>query len=197
VNTAFATSWPAPEPSRGARLGWATLLTPLGYVALTGYDALAFRCIRRPLAYPIGVVRQPDGTILAFTNVWCGAEHEEISIDLMRYRAGGPKGVMDFLFTELILWGQAQGYRWLDLGMAPLAGLEEHPLAPAWNRVGSFLFEHAEHFYNFEGLRQYKDKFNPVWEPRYLMYPGGFVLPSILLDCAALAAGGLREIVTK
>ena len=147
--------------------------------------------------YPIGVVRQPEGTILAFTNVWRGAEHEEMSIDLMRYREGGPKGVMDFLFTELILWGQTQGYHWLDLGMAPLAGLEEHPLAPTWNRVGSFLFKHAEHFYNFEGLRRYKDKFDPVWEPRYLMSPGGFALASILLDCAALTAGGLRGIVTR
>ena len=42
---------------------------------------------------------------------------------------------MDYLFIELMLWGQQAGYRWLNLGMAPLSGLEAHPLAPrgtAW-----------------------------------------------------------------
>ena len=56
--------------------------------------------------------------------------------------------------------GRAQGYRWLNLGMAPLAGLEQHPLAPAWHRVGNFVFRYGEHFYNFDGLRRYKAKFS-------------------------------------
>ena len=67
----------------------------------------------------------------------------------------------------------AQGYRWFNLGMAPLSGLEAHPLAPAWHRVGNFIFRHGEHFYNFEGLRRYKAKFDPAWEPRYLVARGG------------------------
>ena len=71
---------------------------------------------------------------------------------------------MDYLFIELMLWGRNQGYRWFNLGMAPLSGLEAHPLAPAWHRVGNFIFRHGEHFYNFEGLRRYKMKFDPVWE---------------------------------
>jgi len=44
---------------------------------------------------------------------------------------------MDYLFIELMLWGRQAGYRWFNLGMAPLSGLEAHPLAPAWHRVGN------------------------------------------------------------
>ena len=108
-----------------------------------------------------------------------------------------PRSAMDFLFVELMLWGRAQGYQWFNLGMAPLAGLEEHPLAPAWHRVGNFVFRYGEHFYNFEGLRHYKSKFRPVWEPRYLVAPGGIALPRILLDVSALIAGGIKELFAK
>ena len=104
---------------------------------------------------------------------------------------------MDYLFVELLLWAQGAGYHWLNIGMAPLAGLEKHPLAPAWHRVGNFVFRYGEHFYNFEGLRRYKMKFNPTWEPKYLVAPGGIALPRILLDVSVLIAGGVRELFHK
>jgi phosphatidylglycerol lysyltransferase len=81
--------------------------------------------------------------------------------------------------------------------MAPLSGFEESPVAPLWNRLGRFVYEHGERFYNFQGLRAYKDKFDPAWEPRYLVYPGGLRLPRILADVAALIAGGYRRILLR
>ena len=42
-------------------------------------------------------------------------------------------------------------------------------------KLGAFLYRHGEAFYNFQGLRAYKEKYNPVWEPHYLAYPGGLV----------------------
>src|SRR6185436_7709617 len=135
--------------------------------------------------------------IVAFANLWPGGEREELSVDLMRHREDAPVGVMDYLFLELMLWGKEQGYRWFNLGMAPLSGLEERALAPLWNRVGALVFRHGEHFYNFQGLRQYKEKFDPVWEPRYLACPGGLVLPRVLADIAALIGGGLRGVVGR
>ena len=45
---------------------------------------------------------------------------------------------MEYLFTELMLWGKQQGYRWFNLGMAPLSGLEGRSLAPLLEPVRRF-----------------------------------------------------------
>ncbi|MFC3690876.1 bifunctional lysylphosphatidylglycerol flippase/synthetase MprF [Chenggangzhangella methanolivorans] len=135
--------------------------------------------------FDMAVVRY-QGRVVGFANVWSGADREEATVDLMRYAPDAPKGVMDALFVRLMLRAKAEGYRWFNLGMAPLSGLTEHPLGPTWNRVGAFVFRYGDNFYNFEGLRTYKSKFNPTWEPRYLACPGGWVLPQILLDITAL-----------
>ena len=76
-------------------------------------------------------------------------------------------------------------------------GFDVRMLAPLWNRAGAFLFRQGEHFYHFRGVRQYKAKFDPVWEPRYLASPGGLALPRILANVAALISGGLSGIVRK
>ena len=133
------------------------------------------------------------GKPVAFANLWTTATRAELSVDLMRFDPRAPRCAMDYLFSELMLWGQHAGYRWFNLGMAPLSGLESHPLAPAWHRVGNFVFRHGEHFHNFEGLRRYKAKFDPTWEPRYLVARGGIALPRVLVDISVLIAGGMKE----
>jgi phosphatidylglycerol lysyltransferase len=104
---------------------------------------------------------------------------------------------MDYMFLELLLWSKQQGYRWFNLGMTPLAGLGDHSLAPLWDRLGTFIFRHGEHFYNFQGVRHYKEKFDPVWEPKYLAFPGRIALPRILLNLASLISGGLKGVVAR
>ncbi|HET8656954.1 MAG TPA: bifunctional lysylphosphatidylglycerol flippase/synthetase MprF [Longimicrobiaceae bacterium] len=145
--------------------------------------------------FPVALVEM-HGKPVAFTNLWPGPRKEELSVDLMRFAGGGPRNLnlMDVLFVQTMLWGREQGYRWFNLGMAPLSGLESSAVAPLWMRFGSFVYRHGNAFYNFEGLRLYKAKFHPVWEPRYLAYPGGLALPRILADVAALIAGGYRRI---
>ena len=115
----------------------------------------------------------------------------------MRYHRDAPKNVMEALFVHMMKWGKEQGYLWFGLGMAPLSGFEDSPLASLWNRLGTFMYEHGDSIYNFQGLRAYKDKFNPVWEPHYLAYPGGLRLPRIMADVSALVAGGYRKIFRK
>jgi phosphatidylglycerol lysyltransferase len=146
--------------------------------------------------FPIGVIHL-DGKIVAFSNLWLGAEKEELSPDLMRYLPSAPSGIMEYLFIQLMVWGQQEGYRWFNLGMAPLSGLEDRTLAPLWNRLGALVFRHGEHFYNFQGLRQYKEKFNPEWTPKYLASPGGLALPRILTNVATLISGGLKGVLGK
>ncbi len=139
---------------------------------------------------PSAVVRN-DQEILAFSNLWLGGGKEECSVDLMRYDPESGHGVMDFLFVDLMLWARQEGYRWFNLGMAPLSGLEQRPQAPLWQRVGGLIYRHAEHFYNFQGLYQYKAKFNPQWTPRYLACPRGWQLPTILANLISLISGGV------
>jgi phosphatidylglycerol lysyltransferase len=146
--------------------------------------------------FPVALVRAGNEPA-AFANLWLSGSREELSVDLMRFGPDAPRGAMDYLFIELMLWGQAQGYRWFNLGMAPLSGLERHPLAPAWHRVGNFVFRHGEHFYNFEGLRRYKMKFDPEWDPKYLVARGGTSLPRVLVDVSILIAGGVKELFAR
>lgn len=115
----------------------------------------------------------------------------------MRFLPDAPHGVMDYLFISLMLWGKQQGYRWFNLGMAPLAGLTNRPYAPLWHRVGSMIYQHGEHFYNFQGLRSYKEKFDPVWEPRYLASPGGMALPRIMTNLTTLISRGAKGMLAK
>ncbi|NOK12965.1 bifunctional lysylphosphatidylglycerol flippase/synthetase MprF [Corallococcus exercitus] len=145
---------------------------------------------------PVALVRK-DGVLTGFANVWAPETKEELSVDLMRYLPGSPHGAMDFLFTSLMLWGRQQGFRRFNLGMAPFSGFEERTLAPVWNRLGALVFRHGEHFYNFQGLRQYKEKFRPDWAPRYLASPGGLALPGVLTGVASLVSRGLGGVVAR
>lgn len=146
--------------------------------------------------YPAAIVRQQD-RIVAFANVLIGSDKEQLSIDLMRYLPELRLGLMDYLFANLMLWGKQEGFRWFNLGMAPLSGLETRALASLWTRLGAFVFQYGEHFYNFQGVRQYKDKFDPEWKPKYLACPGGLVLPLVLANVASLISGGLKGVVAK
>ena len=157
--------------------------------------SLGFFDERYLMNFECAVVRC-GGAIVAFANIW-RAGTNEMSVDLMRYSAAAPKCVIDFLLVECMLWGKAQGYAWFNLGMAPLSGLEEHALAPAWHKLGRMVQRYGEMFYHFEGLRKYKEKFAPVWRPRYLAAPDGLAMAGALLDVTALISGGVSKVLRK
>jgi phosphatidylglycerol lysyltransferase len=146
--------------------------------------------------FDIAVVRRA-GAIVAFANILRAGADTELSADLMRYNDAAPKGVIDFLLVECMLWGKALGYQWFSLGMAPLSGLEEHALAPTWHKLGRMVQRYGETFYPFAGLRKFKEKFLPVWRPRYLAAPGGFGMAGALLDVTSLISGGVSKVLTK
>lgn len=145
---------------------------------------------------PIALVRAGERPV-AFATLMTTDLTAEASIDLMRHVPDVPNGTMDFLFARLLLDLQAKGYQRFGLGMAPLSGMAEHPLAPRWHRLGRLLFSHGENFYNFQGLRAFKEKFVPEWEARYLAAPGGIAPLFVLADVAALISGGLRGVIAK
>ena len=138
---------------------------------------------------PVAVVRQ-GGRIIAFANLMPGGDR--LAVDLMRFTPDAPPGTMDFLFIHVIQWAKAGGYRWLDLGRAPLAGLENRRLAPVFARVGALVFEEGGALYGFAGLRAWKAKFAPDWRPCFIAAPASTPLAFALLDVALLTSGGWR-----
>jgi len=144
----------------------------------------------------VAIVRR-GGDIVAFANLWGDTVGHELTIDLMRHSPDAAPGTMDFLFVRLIEHARATNYAWFNLGIAPLSGVEARAHGPLWGRAAALGVEHGGHFYNFQGLRQYKEKFGPEWQPVFLASPGGIRLPRILADVAALTSGGVRGILGK
>ncbi|WP_448662720.1 bifunctional lysylphosphatidylglycerol flippase/synthetase MprF [Sphingomonas sp. CJ20] len=130
-----------------------------------------------------------EGRIVAFANIWETPNREEISVDLMRHVPDTPYGAMDLLFVRLFQYGAEQGFARFNLGMAPLSGLNDGPLAPVWSRLGAAVYGHGERLYGFSGLRSYKSKFAPDWVPRYVAVTLGLSVPRALIDLAALIGG--------
>ena len=74
--------------------------------------------------------------------------------------------------------------------MAPLSGIHHTAYNPFWNEFANLIYSHGERFYHFQGLRKFKEKFNPVWSPRYLICPGGMEVPLALSDILSLISKG-------
>ncbi|WP_211441475.1 bifunctional lysylphosphatidylglycerol flippase/synthetase MprF [Collimonas humicola] len=149
------------------------------------------------LRQPVAVIRRAQ-KIIAFASLMCpDVSRVEAAIDLMRQLPDAPPGTMDFLFSSLMLHFKEQGFQRFGLGMAPMSGMKDHQLASRWHRFGRILFMHGGRFYNFRGLRNFKDKFDPVWEARYLVSKGGLAPIFTFTDTAALISGGLKGAVSK
>jgi phosphatidylglycerol lysyltransferase len=139
--------------------------------------------------WPLALIRH-NGRIVGFANLLLTDAADVATIDLMRHTPDAPAGVMDFLFIELMLLLKSQGYRQFSMGMAPLAGLDSRRGTRLWARFGAAIFQHGGHFYNFAGLRAFKMKFDPRWEPHYLAVPSAAPPLLPLADAALLISGG-------
>ncbi|UOA25334.1 bifunctional lysylphosphatidylglycerol flippase/synthetase MprF [Pseudosulfitobacter sp. DSM 107133] len=136
-----------------------------------------------------------NGEICAFGNLMEAPRSS--AVDMMRHRADAPSATMEFLFTELMLQLKAEGRESFSLGMVPFAGLSGRRGATLWARFGSLVYSHGDRFYSFEGLRRFKSKFDPVWQPRYFCCRSALPPVGPLTDAARLIAGSARGIVGK
>ena len=134
--------------------------------------------------HPLVVVRDPADRLVAFANQVPGIQSGVATVDLMRHRRETPNGLMDYLFSELMLLVHGEGYRWFSLGLAPLAGVPAKPGASLAERAVHEVYEHSTTLFSFKGLRSYKAKFEPEWEERFLVYQNGH--PGLLWTALAL-----------
>ncbi|HZI93707.1 MAG TPA: phosphatidylglycerol lysyltransferase domain-containing protein, partial [Patescibacteria group bacterium] len=151
--------------------------------------------------FACAIIRGSDNRIVAFANVLEGRAGGEISIDLMRFsarreKAAALRNVMDCLLLHLMLHGRQRGFTRFNLGMAPLAAVGEERWARPFEKLAHLFFEHGEQWYNYQGLRRWKEKFDPSWEPRYLAYPRPWDWPLAVTSTAVLIAGGWRSLLS-
>lgn len=142
---------------------------------------------------PVMTVKDSRGQNVAFANLIPEYRRNEGTIDLMRYR-DDVSGLMDLLFVRLIEYFREAGYETFNMGLSPLSGVGNGPEDGARERAIRLFYNHFNQFYSFKGLRQYKEKFGPRWEPRYLIYSSTLALPKIAVAIISANAGGRLSI---
>jgi len=125
----------------------------------------------------IAVVESPEGRIEAFANFVTQYRSPVITPDLMRRRRTAERGVMDLLIVKAAQHYKELGFQGLNLGLAPLAGVGTESDAGVPERVLHILYSHFNRLYSFTGVRVFKAKYRPRWEPRYLIYTSAAGLP--------------------
>jgi phosphatidylglycerol lysyltransferase len=126
-------------------------------------------------------VENEEEKIIAFLNIIPDYASGEITYDLIRNTKDAPNGVMDFILVELFKYSKSLNYNYVSLGFAPMSGMDDPKSFP--ERSMKFAYEKIRSFAQYKGLRSYKEKFDPVWKNRYLVYQHDFDLlqvPSVL-----------------
>lgn len=124
------------------------------------------------------VAVDPAGTAVAFTTWLPYDAGRGVVLDLMRRGDSAPPGVMELLITEALTALPQLGYLTASLGGVPLASTTARE--GAIQRAMEWMYENAGQLYEAKGLFAFKRKFDPRWEPMYLLYPTGTDLARIL-----------------
>jgi len=126
-------------------------------------------------------VENSEEKIVAFLNVIPDYARGEGTYDLIRKTNDAPNGVIDFILVELFKYLTAIGCTTVNLGFAPLSGLDDPKNLT--ERSMKFAYEKIRSFSHYKGLRDAKDKFSPVWHNKYLVYDQDYDLiqvPAVL-----------------
>lgn len=135
----------------------------------------------------LALVFDQNKEITAFTSLMPNYDENIMTIDLMRYDTDmNVNSMMDYLFLNLFIYAKDNGYRYFNLGMAPLSNVGIYKSSYPSERIGSFIFKYADSLYPFKGLRNYKSKYATYWESRYTCFAkGNFIITSIFAIMAA------------
>ena len=154
----------------------------------------------------VGLAVDADSTVHGVTS-WMpvhpsgGGEPVGWTLDVMRKLSGGFRYSMEFLISSACLAFKEEGCQLVSLSGAPLAkagaqdsAMDRGPLDSFLDRLGTRL----EPYYGFRSLHAFKAKFQPRFEPLFLVFPDEAALPRIgmALSRAYLPDAGLRDIVT-
>lgn len=122
------------------------------------------------------VVEDEAGTVQAFINQIPSYIEGEANYDFLRHTMDSPGNINDFLMMNFIVHIHEQGIGKFNMGLCPLAGLEVPEQGEKKSRFDTaleFLYQNANRFYSFKGLYRFKNKYEPKWDSRYIVYRGG------------------------
>ncbi|WP_183573582.1 phosphatidylglycerol lysyltransferase domain-containing protein [Mucilaginibacter sp. X5P1] len=122
-------------------------------------------------------VENDDEQVFGFLNIIPDFAPEEATYDLIRKTNEAPAGVSDALIIALIGYCKANQYKYLNLGLAPLSGIDQAKDLP--EKTLKFAYEKLQQFRHYRGLRDFKEKFLPVWQNKYLIYENHYDLISL------------------
>ncbi|MGE5420887.1 MAG: phosphatidylglycerol lysyltransferase domain-containing protein, partial [Chloroflexota bacterium] len=122
-------------------------------------------------------VENKEELVAAFLNIIPDYSKDEGTYDLQRKTAASPNGVMDSVIIEMFNYFKSAGIRYVNLGFAPMSGVNDPHNFP--ERSMKFAYEKIRSFAHYKGLREYKEKFNPDWKDKYLVYSHDYDLLSI------------------
>ncbi len=126
-------------------------------------------------------VENAEEKVVAFLNIIPDFVKGEATYDLIRKTKDAPNGVIDFILIELFKYLKSRDYSCINLGFAPISGLDDPHTFP--ERSMKFAYEKIKSFSHYKGLREYKEKFDPVWYNKYLIYQDDydlFQVPGVL-----------------
>ncbi|HTW00806.1 MAG TPA: DUF2156 domain-containing protein [Streptosporangiaceae bacterium] len=105
------------------------------------------------------------------------------TIDFMRRSpaASTCRGVMEFLIATAALAFREEGARFVSLSAAPLARLDRSEQPCAIQGLLDIIGTAIEPVYGFRSLLRFKAKFQPEYEPLYLIYPDPAALGPIVI----------------
>ncbi len=122
-------------------------------------------------------VENEEGMVLAFLNMMPSFGRKDVTYDLIRYVDDAPNGIVDFLLIEFFKYLQENGFETVDTGFSPFSGLDEIDSKNFLERSMEFTYEKVKPIASYQqGLRRAKDKFEPNWHNRYLIYSEDFDL---------------------
>ena len=146
------------------------------------------------VANPVAIAQEPDGRIVAFTTFRPTGRDNGWVLDLLRRVPGSVPGAVESCLVEAAFGLRSLGASTLSLGLAPLAGLDPRQGFPV-ERVLGLGVRMIRHTYDVAGLYFFKAKFDPRWEPRYLVVARRAHLPSVILALLRLHLGGSRGLL--
>ncbi len=138
---------------------------------------------------PLVVAVDAAGRAVGFLSLVGEFGSGRVAVDLMRSGIGAPRGTMDALFATALGWAKEKGYAGFNFGLASFAQVGEHPDDPPLEKAIAASIPVLERFYGFGGLAGFKEKFDPVWEPRFLVVRSSASLVPTLYAVARIHLG--------